>query len=161
MATKLLHACLKTAITWLSCYHVTITWPLYVNVATELLHTFLNKMKITLLSHDYHMTTSCSYIEVATKLLHTSLKYFYVTITWPKGIITIQVSNWELSYHMIITWLSHVLLTCVVCISCLVSWISPVSSLTVIPSGANRLPKLRTISAANAFIGATYTICER
>ena len=34
---------------------------------------------------------------------------------------------------------------------------SPVSSRTVIPSGASRFPKLAVISAASAFIGATYT----
>lgn len=40
------------------------------------------------------------------------------------------------------------------------SFISPVSSLTDIPRGSSRPPKLRTISAAKAFIGATYTILK-
>ena len=43
-------------------------------------------------------------------------------------------------------------------ISALVSCMSPVSSRTEMPSGSRRRPKLRTISAASAFIGATYTI---
>jgi len=49
--------------------------------------------------------------------------------------------------------------TCVLMISDLDSCMSPVSSCTVIPRPASLWPKLRTISAANAFIGATYTIC--
>ena len=50
--------------------------------------------------------------------------------------------------------------TCVLRISCFVRDISPVSSLTDIPRGSNLLPKFLTISAARAFIGATYTICR-
>ena len=44
---------------------------------------------------------------------------------------------------------------CVLAISVLVSYMSPVSSFTVRPSGANRRPNPSAISAASAFIGAT------
>lgn len=48
--------------------------------------------------------------------------------------------------------------TCVFRISAFVRDISPVNSLTDIPKGSNRVPKFLTISAAKAFIGATYMI---
>ena len=50
--------------------------------------------------------------------------------------------------------------TCVSIISFLVSCMSPVSSLTAMPRGLRREPKLATISAARAFIGAMYTIWD-
>mmetsp|Transcript_28345 Transcript_28345/g.85721 ORF Transcript_28345/g.85721 Transcript_28345/m.85721 type:complete len:352 (+) Transcript_28345:166-1221(+) len=78
--------------------------------------------------------------------------------------MTSKPTDWTIPSEPLRVVTSHfsgvVTMSCVCAICSLVSCWSPVSSLTVMPNGSSRFPKLSTISCTSAFIGATYTILK-
>lgn len=86
-------------------------------------------------------------------------------LSWRRWISSIMSSFTSSVYALspdFLVMISHfsgvVTITWVSSIYCLVKWVSPVSSLTVIPYDSSLLWKLPTTSETRAFIGATYTI---
>mmetsp|Transcript_13447 Transcript_13447/g.42956 ORF Transcript_13447/g.42956 Transcript_13447/m.42956 type:complete len:352 (-) Transcript_13447:1003-2058(-) len=78
--------------------------------------------------------------------------------------MTSKPTDWTIPSEPLRVVTSHfsgvVTMSCVCEICSFVSCWSPVSSLTVMPNGSSRFPKLSTISCTSAFIGATYTILK-
>lgn len=108
----------------------------------QLLNSYLNLFKIWIHSYVHNFTGK------------TNVKKF---ISGNNS--DIYISNNSLPGLRVVT--SHfsgvVIIILVAIISGFVRCISPVNSRTDSPRGSSRLPKLRAISAASAFIGAIYT----